>query len=68
MQRSSAAQKFVVVSGYGQFRPLKPNINDNNRALNRRVEVRILKDAKVLEAEEASKKAAEDKAYQDSKK
>jgi chemotaxis protein MotB len=39
----------IVVTGYGQYRPLKPNNNDLNRGLNRRVEIRILKDVKVTE-------------------
>jgi len=48
----------LVVSGYGQYRPLKPNTSDDNRALNRRVEVKILKDKKVAAEEDAAKKAA----------
>lgn len=40
--------KFVAVSGYGPHRPIKPNTNDFNRALNRRVEVKILKDKDVI--------------------
>jgi len=39
----------IVVSGYGKYRPIKPNNNDLNRALNRRVEIKILKDVKVTE-------------------
>lgn len=39
----------MVVTGYGEYRPLKPNDNDNNRALNRRVEIKILKDIKVAD-------------------
>jgi len=39
----------VVVTGYGEYRPLKPNNSDDNRALNRRVEIKILKDIKVEE-------------------
>jgi chemotaxis protein MotB len=39
----------IVVAGYGQYRPIKPNNNDLNRALNRRVEIKILKDVKVTE-------------------
>lgn len=50
--------KFVVVSGFGKYRPLKPNTSDANRALNRRVEIKILKDIKVLEAEEKAKAKA----------
>lgn len=44
--------EYIVVAGYGQFRPLKPNTNDANRAANRRVEIKILKDKAVLEEEE----------------
>jgi len=39
----------TVVTGYGEYRPLKPNDSDDNRALNRRVEIKILKDIKVKE-------------------
>jgi len=39
----------MVVTGYGEYRPLKPNTSDDNRALNRRVEIKILKDIKVEE-------------------
>ncbi len=37
----------TVVTGYGEFRPLKPNDSDDSRALNRRVEIKILKDIKI---------------------
>jgi hypothetical protein len=40
--------KFVAVSGYGPHRPLKANTNDFNRALNRRVEIKIQKDKNVI--------------------
>jgi len=40
----------IVVAGYGQYRPFKPNNSDLNRALNRRVEIKILKDLRVTEA------------------
>jgi chemotaxis protein MotB len=40
--------KFIAVSGYGPHRPIKPNTNDFNRALNRRVEVKIQKDKDVI--------------------
>ncbi|MFQ5673655.1 MAG: OmpA family protein [Nitrospinales bacterium] len=49
--------KFVMVAGFGKYRPLKPNTSDENRAINRRVEIKILKDVKVLEAEEKARKA-----------
>lgn len=39
----------IVVTGYGQYRPLKPNNSDLNRGLNRRVEIKILKDVKIEE-------------------
>ena len=39
----------MVVTGYGQYRPLKPNDSDLNRATNRRVEIKILKDIVVSE-------------------
>jgi chemotaxis protein MotB len=39
----------VVIAGYGEYRPLKPNKNDDDRALNRRVEIKILKDIQVEE-------------------
>ncbi len=38
----------MVVTGYGEYRPLKPNNSDANRAINRRVEIKILKDLEVL--------------------
>ena len=40
--------KFIAVSGYGPHRPMKPNTNDFNRGLNRRVEVKILKDREFI--------------------
>ncbi len=41
----------IVVTGYGEFRPLKENINDDNRAVNRRVEIKILKALEVAKEE-----------------
>ncbi|PIQ98012.1 MAG: hypothetical protein COV67_01210 [Nitrospinae bacterium CG11_big_fil_rev_8_21_14_0_20_56_8] len=41
----------MVVTGYGEFRPLKANTSDEHRAMNRRIEIKILKDIKVAEAE-----------------
>jgi len=54
--------KFVVVSGYGEHRPMKPNTSDDNRASNRRVEVKVVKDKNVAAAQKAKKKAQELKA------
>ena len=54
--------KFVVVSGYGEHRPMKPNTSDENRASNRRVEVKVVKDKTVAAAQAAKKKAQELKA------
>jgi len=54
--------KFVVVSGYGEHRPMKPNTTDENRASNRRVEVKVVKDKTVAAAQAAKKKAQELKA------
>jgi len=54
--------KFVVVSGYGEHRPIKPNTSDDNRAANRRVEVKVIKDKNVAAAQAAKKKAEELKA------
>ena len=51
-----------MVSGYGAERPMKPNTSDNNRASNRRVEVKIVKDKNVAAAQAAKKKAEELKA------
>lgn len=48
--------ELMVVSGYGPYRPLQPNTSDANRAINRRVEIKILKDREILEETEASKK------------
>lgn len=39
----------MVVTGYGEYRPLRPNNSDDNRALNRRVEIKILKDKRVAD-------------------
>lgn len=39
----------MVVTGYGEYRPIKPNNSDDNRALNRRVEIKILKDKRVAD-------------------
>ncbi len=41
----------MVVTGYGEFRPLKENTNDDNRAANRRVEIKILKAIEVAKDE-----------------
>jgi len=54
--------KLLVVSGYGEHRPMKPNTNDNNRASNRRVEIKVVKDKTVFAAQAAKKKAQELKA------
>ena len=51
--------KFVVVSGYGEHRPMKPNTSDENRASNRRVEIKVVKDKTVAAAQAAKKKAQE---------
>ena len=58
--------KRMVVTGYGEFRPLRPNTNDDNRAANRRVEIKILKDVKVAEKE--AKEAEKNKTKDQSKK
>ena len=49
--------KFLVVSGYGAERPIKANTTDDNRASNRRVEVKVVKDKNVAAAQAAKKKA-----------
>ena len=54
--------KFLVVSGYGEHRPMKPNTTDDNRASNRRVEIKVVKDKNVAAAQVAKKKAQELKA------
>jgi len=54
--------KFLVVSGYGEYRPMKPNTTDDNRASNRRVEIKVVKDKNVAAAQAAKKKAQELKA------
>ena len=51
--------KFLVVSGYGEHRPMKPNTSDENRASNRRVEIKVVKDKNVAAAQKAKKKAQE---------
>ncbi len=45
----------IVVAGYGEHRPIKPNNSDKNRALNRRVEIKIRKDLEVAEEEKRKK-------------
>jgi chemotaxis protein MotB len=47
IDRANFSPDRTVVTGYGEYRPLKPNNTDDNRALNRRVEIKILKDVKV---------------------
>jgi chemotaxis protein MotB len=47
IKKANFSPKRMVVTGYGEYRPLKPNSSDDNRALNRRVEIKILKDLKV---------------------
>ena len=54
--------KFLVVSGYGSERPIKANTTDDNRASNRRVEIKVVKDKNVAAAQAAKKKAQELKA------
>ena len=54
--------KFLVVSGYGSERPIKANTTDDNRASNRRVEIKVVKDKNVAAAQAAKKKAHELKA------
>ena len=54
--------KFVVVSGYGEHRPMKPNTSDDNRASNRRVEIKIVKDKDVAAALKLKKMAERDAA------
>ncbi len=46
----------MVVTGYGQYRPYKPNNSDQNRSLNRRVEIKILKDKALETGQQESKK------------
>ena len=48
----------IVVSGYSSFRPIKPNTNAENRALNRRVEIIISK--KLPPAEQATSENLKD--------
>ena len=43
----------TVVTGYGEFRPLLENSNDDNRAANRRVEIKIFKAIEVAKKEAA---------------
>ena len=54
--------KFIVVSGYGEHRPMKPNTSDDNRASNRRVEIKIVKDKDVAAALKLKKMAERDAA------
>ena len=54
--------KFVVVSGYGEHRPMKPNTSDDNRASNRRVEIKIVKDKDEAAALKLKKMAERDAA------
>jgi chemotaxis protein MotB len=47
IDKANFSPKHIVVTGYGEYRPLKPNDSDANRAVNRRVEIKILKDLRV---------------------
>ena len=49
--------KLLVVSGYGSERPIKPNSSDDNRAANRRVEIKVMKDKNIAAAEAAKRKS-----------
>jgi len=40
--------QFVVVSGFGAYRPKHANTSDEFRAINRRVEIKILKDKRAI--------------------
>ena len=53
----------MVVTGYGEFRPLVANTTDDARATNRRVEINILKAMEVAkeEAEKGEEKATDEK-------
>jgi len=53
----------MVVTGYGEFRPLKANTSDDNRAANRRVEIKILKTIEVAkdEAKKTKKNTTDEK-------
>jgi chemotaxis protein MotB len=42
VQRCSIAPERVSVVGYSEYRPLMPNISDENRAKNRRVDIVIV--------------------------
>ena len=62
--------KLLVVTGYGSERPLQPNTSDDNRAANRRVEIKISKDKNVWAAQEKKRqdKIAQAKAKKENKK
>lgn len=47
----------IVVAGYGEYRPLEPNNTDEHRAMNRRVEIKILKDKEVVKEEKTKESA-----------
>ena len=49
--------KLLVVSGYGSERPVKPNSSDDNRAANRRVEIKVMKDKNIAAAEANKRKS-----------
>jgi chemotaxis protein MotB len=51
IEKMSFPPERMVVTGYGQFRPWKSNNSDENRGLNRRVEIKILKDIDVAKQE-----------------
>lgn len=56
----------IVVAGYGEYRPLEPNNTDEHRAMNRRVEIKILKDKEVVK-EEKTKEGATTKTKEGTK-
>tara|TARA_B100000686_G_C16775794_1_gene968364 strand:- start:308 stop:1873 length:1566 start_codon:yes stop_codon:yes gene_type:complete len=46
--------KLIVVTGYGDFQPLRPNKSKANRALNRRIVLKILRDKSIRKSSKLS--------------
>jgi len=50
LEEAGISPQRLSATGYGEYRPVAPNDNEENRSLNRRVDLVILKEAfKVTE-------------------
>jgi len=51
LQQNGIDPSFLGATGYGEFRPISPNDTEDNRAMNRRVEIILIP---ILKTEEMS--------------